>query len=133
MPIQLSRRNCHTFSSFDKLRRVEFGGTGRQWQQRDVVGDDEVASGVPAGTIQHQHGMGAASDVEADFLEMSVHRFRFAAGQDEAGPLALGGADRPEDVGKGGALVVRQARAGAATRPQPGQGVLLADARLILT
>ena len=74
------------------LQRVELRGTGRQ--RRDGVGND-----VPAGAVQHQHGMGAAGDSEADLLGMRVHCQLGAAGQDEARPLAhpcakVSGADR---------------------------------------
>jgi len=41
-------------------------------------------------------------------------------------------ADRPEDVGPLGALVVRRRRTGAAQRPATGDLVLLADARFVL-
>ena len=44
------------------LDRVQLRGAGRQRQQRDVGGDDEIVGFVPAGVIQHQHGVGATGD-----------------------------------------------------------------------
>ena len=49
--------------------------------------------------------MSAGIDGEADLIEMLVHGSRVAAGQDEAGALALFGTDGPEDVGPHGSLV----------------------------
>ena len=49
--------------------------------------------------------MRTGCDVEGDLLEMQAHRFAVAAGQDDASPLALGGADRTEDPGRSSALI----------------------------
>ena len=62
---------------------------------------------------------------------MQVHRLGVAGGQDERGSLALAGADRPEDVGGSGALIVRRRGPRAASCPAPGDLVLLADAGLV--
>jgi hypothetical protein len=45
---------------------------------------------------------------------MQVHRLGVARRQDERGAFALLRADRAEDVGRGGALVVRRRRARSA-------------------
>ena len=63
---------------------------------------------------------------------MRLHRLRVAEGHDEPGALALGRADRSEEIGPGGALVVRRPWPGPAPRPSPGELVLLADAGLVL-
>ena len=62
---------------------------------------------------------------------MQVHRLGVAYGQDERGSLALLGANRAEDIGRGGALVVWRRRARSALGPAPRDLVLLADARLV--
>jgi len=74
----------------------------------------------------------AGRDGRGDCDEMQVHRLGVAGGQDQAGALALLGADGTEDVGRGGSLVARSAGAGPALGPPARDLVLLADARLVL-
>jgi hypothetical protein len=62
---------------------------------------------------------------------VKVHRFGVAPGHDERRALAVLGTDRAEDIGRGGSLVLRRARARAAFGPTSGDLVLLADARLV--
>src|SRR5271165_2720312 len=92
----------------DVLGRVEFGAFGRQRQYGDVFGNVELGGRVPAGLIEHQHGVGTGR-----------------------GALAVLGRDRAEDVSRGGALVLGRGGARAAFRPAPRDLVLLADARLV--
>src|SRR5665811_1390759 len=86
---------------------------------------------MPPGLVEQQHGVGARRDFCGDLGEVEAHRLGVARWQDEAGALALLRANGPEDVGRGGALVMR--RAGARSTPGPAAGnlVLLADARLV--
>jgi hypothetical protein len=63
---------------------------------------------------------------------MQVHRLGVAGGQDQAGALALFGADGTEDVGRGGALIARSAGAGPALGPPARDLVFLANACLVL-
>lgn len=86
---------------------------------------------MPAGLIEQQDGVLARGDLRGDFGEVQVHRLDVAGGQDERRAFALLRADRTEDVGRGGALVVRRARARSAPGPAPRDLVLLADARLV--
>ena len=76
--------------------------------------------------------MGVGGDGGTDLLEVRLHGGGVAERHDEAGALALGRADRPEEIRPGRALVVRRAWPGPAARPSPGELVLLADAGLIL-
>lgn len=76
--------------------------------------------------------MGSGIDHGADLVQMCSHRVGVAVWHDQAGALALGRADRPEDVGPPGALVVGGPRPGSAPRPSPGDPVLLADAGFVL-
>jgi len=55
-----------------------------------------------------------------------------AVWHDEAGALSCLRTDRAEDVGRLGALVMGRRGTGAATRPAPGELVLLADPRFVL-
>jgi hypothetical protein len=83
----------------DVLDRVEFEAARRQRQQRDVVGHSELGGGVPASLVEHEDGVGAGIDGQADLLEMRGYGFCGASGQNEACALSLGRADRSEDVG----------------------------------
>jgi len=87
---------------------------------------------MPAGPVEDEDGMGVGRHRAADLEEMLLHGLRVAERHDEAGALALGRADRAEDVGPGGALVVRRARPGPAPGPSAGELVLLADPGLVL-
>jgi hypothetical protein len=73
----------------------------------------------------------AGRDGRGDCDEMQVHRLGVAGGQDQSRAFALLRADRPEDVGRGGALVTGRAWAGATLGPTAGDLVLLADTSLV--
>ncbi len=111
--------NCQTFStgfSSGALDGEHQGDVGRHHQLR---------RGVPAGLVENENGMSAGIDGEADLLEMLVHGRRVAVGQDEAGALALFGADGSEDVGSHGSLVAWCRRPRAPFGPAPRDLVLL--------
>src|SRR5215217_1968692 len=63
---------------------------------------------------------------------MRLHRIRVTERHDEPCALALGRADRPEQVGPARPLIVRRPGPGAAPRPSSRELVLLADTRLVL-
>lgn len=84
------------------------------------------------GLIKHQHGMGARIDRRADLLEVLGHGLCVAPRHHEAGALALCRADRPEQIGPPGPLIVRRPRPGSSLRPTPGDGILLPDAGVVL-
>jgi len=86
---------------------------------------------MPAGLIDDQRSVSAGRDLGGDFGQMEVHRLGVAARHDERRALAVLGADRAEDIGRGGSLVLRGARARAAFGPAARDLVLLADTRLV--
>ena len=86
---------------------------------------------MPSGLIDEKDGMGSRCDGLGDFGQMQVHRFGIAGRQDQSGALSLLRTDGSEDVGRGGALIPRRARASAALGPPAGDLVLLANARFI--
>src|SRR3954465_5190031 len=90
------------------LNRVEFRRSGRERQERDVGGHRQLGRDMPAGLVQQQHRMCTGRDRLADLLQLSRYGLRVAGGQNETRPRALGWADRPEEVGPGGPLVVRR-------------------------
>lgn len=87
---------------------------------------------MPTGLIHEQHGVSAGRDVQRDLGEVQVHGVGVAERQDQAGRFALLRADRTEDVGGFGALIVRRRRARSPFRPSPRDLVLLSDPGLVL-
>ena len=76
--------------------------------------------------------MGTGIDHGADLEQVCLHGMGVAVRHDQAGALALGRADCPEDVGPFGALVEGYAGPGSLARPAPGNLVLLPNPRLVL-
>jgi class 3 adenylate cyclase len=71
------RRRCLRASSgadIASLDRVELGRTGRQEEWGDVVGQVELAGGVPSGSVEQQDGVGEV-----------IASWKLAAGPNEAG------------------------------------------------
>jgi hypothetical protein len=116
----------------DVLDRVQLGRAGRQRQERDVAWHVERPGEMPSGLVEQEDGMGAARHHGADLGKMRLHGFGVAERHDEPGALALGRTNRPEEIGPGGALVMRRAGPGPAPGPSAGQLVLLADTGFIL-
>ncbi len=116
----------------DVLGGVQLGGAGRERHQGDVVGDLEGIGRMPAGLIEEHHGMGVGGDGRGDLGEVRGHGGGVAAGHDDRRALSLLRADGAEDVGRGGALVLRRRGSGSAPRPSPSNPVFLADPGLIL-
>ena len=76
--------------------------------------------------------MSARSDFGCDLIEVKLHSFGVAGRQHEGGAGSAFGADRTEQIGRLGALIVNGARARALSGPAIGQLVLLADPHLVL-
>src|SRR5712672_1620919 len=85
---------------------------------------------MPSGLIDEKDGMGSRCDGVGDFGQMQVHRLGIAGRQDQGSSLSLLRADGSEDVGRGGALIPRSARASAALRPPAGDLVFLGYRKL---
>jgi hypothetical protein len=115
----------------DDLDRVEFGTFGREGDERKVVGDVELAGGMPSRLIEDEDSVAPRRDILGDFIEMQLHRLGVALGQDQADRLAFPWADRAEDVGRGGALVARRRGPRPALCPTASDLVLLSDARFV--
>ena len=71
--------------------------------------------------------MRAWRDLSCHLCQVQVHRCCIASRQDESRTFALLGADRTEDIGRGGALVLRRRRPRAALGPSARDLVLLPD------
>ena len=113
------------------LGRVQFGAFGRQGKNGDVFGHGQLGRHVPASLIEKENRVFAGSDGLADFLEMQVHRFGVAEGQNERRAFAVVGADRAENIGRGGALILRGRWPRSPLGPTARDLVLLTDARLV--
>ena len=87
---------------------------------------------MPSGLVEQENRVAAGIDGCADFLEVLGHGLRVAPGHDEPRAFAFGGTDRAEEVGPLGALIVRRARSGSASRPAPRNAILLTDPGLVL-
>jgi len=87
---------------------------------------------MPASLVEQDDGVGVGSNGGRDFGEMQAHRFGIAMGQDEGSALALAGADRAEQIGRSGALVVWCRGTAAAPRPASSDAVLLAHSGFVL-
>jgi hypothetical protein len=115
----------------DVFDGIELGAFWRQRNDGDVGRHDQAPRQVPAGLIDQEDGMGGGRDRFGNLRKMQVHRLAVANRQDQGCALALLGADRAEDVGGGGSLVARRARASATLGPAAGDLVLLPDAGLV--
>jgi len=87
---------------------------------------------MPSGLVNDHHRMSAGVDGCADLGKMRLHGVSVTPGHDQTGALAFGGADRTEDVGPLGALIVRHPRPCPAPGPSAGDLVLLAYAGFVL-
>src|SRR5215210_5790518 len=115
----------------DVLDRVELGAFGGQRDERDVRRHDELVGQVPSGLVEDEYGVRPRCHRHRDLGQMQVHRRDVAAGQDEGRALAVLGADGAEDIGRGGALIVRRRGSRTALGPAPGDLVLLPDPGLV--
>src|SRR5262245_9931120 len=84
----------------DVFLTVEFGCARRQRHERDVVGNHEGFSAMPAGLIKQQNGVRPWDDVGRDREEMGLHGFTVAGRQHESGAGSAFGADRTEQIGR---------------------------------
>jgi hypothetical protein len=122
---QFSGMNCHTFSCGLS------SGRSAQGDQRDVGRGDQFGRETPARLIDEKSGVGAWNDLGSDFGEIEVHRLCVASRHDERRALAVLGTDRAEDIGRGGSLVFRGARARPVLGPAERDLVLPSNARLV--
>ena len=100
----------------DIFLRVEFRCTRRQRHEREIGWNLEVFGTVPAGLVENKDGVGTGGDPCGDLVEMKLHGFGVAERQNEGSTGSVFGADRTEQIGRLGALIVR----GSGTRALPG-------------
>src|SRR6266700_6838064 len=100
----------------DIFLAVELGCARWQRQERDVARNPEIFRAVPAGLIEDENGVRAGGDLRGDLVEMKLHGFAVAGRQHERGARSALGANRAEQVGRLGALIVD----GTGSRALPG-------------
>jgi len=115
----------------DVFRRVELGAFGWQEEERQIIGDVELAGRMPSRPIDKQDGVTSRRNILDDFIEMQLHRLGVALGQDQADRLAFLWADRAENVGRGGALVGGRRGPRPPLCPAASDLVLLSDAGFV--
>ena len=87
---------------------------------------------MPAGLIENEDRVGAGGYVCGDLIEMKLHCFGVAERQNEGSAGSMFGADRAEQIGRLGALIMCGARTRAVPDPAISQLVLLANPHLVL-
>ena len=95
----------------DVFLRVQLGAFGWQRDQGDVGGDLQAAGKMPSGLIEKKDGVPPGRDLGGDLGKMEIHRLGVASRHDERRAFALSRTDRAEDIGRGGPLIDRSARA----------------------
>jgi hypothetical protein len=75
--------------------------------------------------------VGRGADLAADLAQMVVHCDSIADWHDDRGRFTLARADHTKHIGRGEAEIFGGRGAAAGLAPYPGQGVFLADSRLV--
>ena len=97
---QFCRMNCQIFS-------WPLGsGAWRELQERDVAWNLEGLGAMPSGLIEEENSVSAWSDFGCDLIEMKLHSFGVAGRQHEGSAGSAFGADRTEQIGRLGPLIV---------------------------
>src|SRR3954464_7066421 len=115
----------------DVLDRVQLGRLRRERHKGDVGRDHKSLGLMPARLVHEEEGMRPGCNRLRNLVQVQGHALRGAAGQNQAGSLALSWANCAKDVGRGGPLVLGGGRAGATFGPAPGDLVLLPNPGLI--
>src|SRR5262249_43691916 len=90
----------------DIFLAVEFGGAWRRLQERDVVWNLEGLGARLPGLIEGTKSVSARSDFGCDLIKVKLHSFSIAGWQHEGGAGSAFGADRTEQIGRLGPLIV---------------------------
>ena len=90
----------------DIFLAVEFRCARRKLQERDVVRNLEGLGAMPPRLIEEENSVSAGRDFGCDLIEVKLHSFGVAGRQHEGGAGSAFGADRTEQVGRLGPLIV---------------------------
>jgi hypothetical protein len=114
------------------LDRVELGRVGRQEDEAEVCGHDEIAGGVPARFVHQHHAMRAGGDGLRELRKKQVHRRGVEPGQHQRHPGVARRADGTDDPSRLIADIAPPARGMAALPPDIAGAPLLPDPGLVL-
>src|SRR6266536_1027577 len=103
---QFCRMNCQMFSW-----PLSSGARGGSGISKIVARELESLGAVPPGLIEKHDRMRAWRNLGGDFVEMQLHGLAIAGRQHQGGAGPAFGADRPEQIGRLGALIVSGAGA----------------------
>jgi hypothetical protein len=108
---QLSRMNCHTFST--GFNSGALGGNSKSVMFFGTSSFGVVCQPacMPACLVEQDDSVGAGIDFGADERKVLVHGMGVGIGHDQPRPLSLGRADGTEDIGPFGALILGRGRA----------------------
>jgi hypothetical protein len=81
---------CHICST------VELWRTGRQEDQRDVLGHVEIGGRVPAGAVKKQHGIDSPGDHAGYLVEVKLHGVSVGEGSARPAPTPRAGQIAPK-------------------------------------
>jgi hypothetical protein len=93
--------NCQMFSW-----PLSSGARGGSGTERDVARNDQGFGAMPASLIKEDNGVRSGGDFGCDLVEMELHGFAVAGRQHEGGTGSAFGADRTEQIGRLGPLIV---------------------------
>ena len=127
---QFCRMNCQIFSC--GLSSGARGGSGMSERLAGTL--RSLAPAAPAGLVEDKDGVGTSADPCGDLVEMKMklHGFGVAERQNEGSTGSVFGADRTEQIGRLGALIMRGSGTLALPGPTIGKLVLLADPQVVL-
>ena len=114
------------------LDGVKFRRIGRQFNQRDVVGNIQLCAGVKARLIPDHHDMHIIVDLLDQLIEENIDDIRIQVRADEAGGLAGLRTSSAQHIHPVVARLFYRARPSAFGSPDPCDGALLAEARFVL-
>src|SRR3954464_11022771 len=90
----------------DVLDRVQLRRLRRERHEGDGGRDHKFLRLMPACLVHKDEGMRPGCDCLRDLLQVQIHAFGGAAGQNQASSFALSWANCAKDVGRGGPLVL---------------------------
>jgi len=96
---------CMAGTSFRFRRAIQISAW-RKLQERDVVLNLEGLGAMPPGLIEENNSVSARSDFGCDLIKVKLHSFSIAGWQHEGGAGSAFGADRTEQIGRLGPLIV---------------------------
>jgi len=114
------------------LDRIELGRVGWQEDEAEVLGNDEIAGGVPARFVHQHHTMRAGAHGLGEFGEKQVHRRGVEPGQHQCHAGVARRADSADDPGRLVANIAPPARGVTALPPDIAGASLLPDPGFVL-